>query len=419
VTGTATPTPASDYGAGERGASKRLRRVGAGAALVVVVAVAAFAIDNHLRGGGGRAAGYPDNGVRTSLVTVRRQTLTAQAPFTASLGYAGSYTVTNQAGGDATGSTSTTGATGAAAAASGTFTSLPRIGETVTQGRVLYRVDGAPVVLLYGATPAYRSLSEGMTGADVAELNADLVRLGYATRTELDPHSDAFGWETALAVEKLQLHLGLAGTGTLELGQAVFLPAAARVTSLLVTLGAPAVAGDAVLATTSTWREVSIALDPADEAEVKVGDHVTITLPDGRTTPGVVSSVGKVAGVASSSASSSSGSAPGGGGSGSASGSAPTIAVLVRPTRPRATGSWDQAAVTVTVTTAVVRHVLAVPVDALLALAGGGYAVEVASADGVHRLVPVTLGLFDDATSRVQVSGAGLQPGQQVVVPGQ
>ena len=57
------------------------------------------------------------------------------------------------------------------------------------------------------------------------------------------------------------------------------------------------------------------------------------------------------------------------------------------------------------------------PVDALLAQAGGGYAVEVVGADGIHRLVPVTLGLFDDADGLVQVTGTGLAAGQQVVVP--
>ena len=58
-----------------------------------------------------------------------------------------------------------------------------------------------------------------------------------------------------------------------------------------------------------------------------------------------------------------------------------------------------------------------VPVDALLALAGGGYALEVVGAHGVHHLEAVSLGLFDDADGLVQVSGAGLGAGQQVVVP--
>jgi hypothetical protein len=58
-----------------------------------------------------------------------------------------------------------------------------------------------------------------------------------------------------------------------------------------------------------------------------------------------------------------------------------------------------------------------VPVNALLALAGGGYAVEIVDAAGVHRLVPVSLGLFDDGQGLVQVSGSRLRAGQRIVVP--
>jgi len=58
-----------------------------------------------------------------------------------------------------------------------------------------------------------------------------------------------------------------------------------------------------------------------------------------------------------------------------------------------------------------------VPVNALLALAGGGYAIEVVGAAGVHRLLAVTLGLFDDAAGLVQVNGSGVRAGQRVVVP--
>jgi len=64
-----------------------------------------------------------------------------------------------------------------------------------------------------------------------------------------------------------------------------------------------------------------------------------------------------------------------------------------------------------------VRNALVVPVDALLALSGGGYAVEVAGGDGIHELVPVSLGIFDDADGLVQVSGPGLSAGRRVVVP--
>lgn len=72
---------------------------------------------------------------------------------------------------------------------------------------------------------------------------------------------------------------------------------------------------------------------------------------------------------------------------------------------------------TVDITTASVHDALVVPVDALLALSGGGYALEVAGAHGVHHLVVVTLGIFDDAEGLVQVSGSGLSAGAVVVVP--
>jgi multidrug efflux pump subunit AcrA (membrane-fusion protein) len=73
--------------------------------------------------------------------------------------------------------------------------------------------------------------------------------------------------------------------------------------------------------------------------------------------------------------------------------------------------------VTVTITTAAANNALVVPVDALLAQARGGYAVEVVDPTGVHRLVAVSLGLFDDADGLVQVTGSGLRAGQHVVVP--
>ena len=108
--------------------------------------------------------------------------------------------------------------------ASGTFSQLPAVGQVVRQGHVLYRVSGSPVVLLDGSTPAYRTLANRSTGADVAELNADLVALGDATRAQLSPTSDSFGSATAAGLDKLQAAVGLPQTGTLPLGQAVFEP---------------------------------------------------------------------------------------------------------------------------------------------------------------------------------------------------
>ena len=67
-----------------------------------------------------------------------------------------------------------------------------------------------------------------------------------------------------------------------------------------------------------------------------------------------------------------------------------TVARGIAPDRAAATGRLDQAPVDVSITTATVRNVLAVPVNALVALASGGYAVEEVESSGVHQLVGVS-----------------------------
>jgi uncharacterized membrane protein YgcG len=368
-------------------------------------------------------AGVTDNAYPTSLATTVRRDLSAQTELSGTLGYVGSYTVAYQGGGSA--GSAGSGSSNSGAGSSDTFTWLPAVGQVIRQGRPLYDVNGTPVVLLRGSTPVYRSLSEDLTGGDVAELNTDLVVLGYVTSAEIPAGSDTFTWWTKYGVEKLQAALGVTQTGTLTLGQAVFLPTAALVSSLTASLGGPAQAGSTVLAATSTTRQVSIALDPAQQSEVAVGDKVGIVLPNNQTIAGVISSVGTVATTSSSGGNGGSGSggddSPGSSsdnGSGGGSGSTPTITVLVRPTEAPPTRSWwDQASVNVTVTTATAHNALVVPVDALVALASGGYAVEVVEADGIHKLVPVSLGMFDDADGLVQITSPGLAAGEKVVVP--
>jgi hypothetical protein len=321
----------------------------------------------------------------TTTQTVKRETLSAQTTLSATLGYAGSYTVTVP-GSSSPGSP--------ASGAPETFTWLPRAGRVIRQGQVAYRTDnGVPAYLLYGRVPAWRELAAGMRGADVAQLNRDLVRLGYSGRGYIaGPGWDYFSWDTRYGLEQLQAKLGLAQTGTLPLGQAVFEPRALRVTAVRASLGGAA--SGPVFSATSARHVVSISLDAADQSEVTKGDPVTITLPDGPVTPGVISSVGKVA---------------------TGSGSSAKIIVLVRLRHPGAAGHLDQAPVTVNITTSRVRDVLAVPVAALVARPGG-YAVEVVTGSR-HRLVPVRPGLFDDAAGLVQVTGPGLAAGQRVVVP--
>lgn len=376
---------------------RRRRRSLIAAAVVVVVLVGAcvewtnpdgISLSHPLGHRHHVAAGAHDNAAATSAATVTRRSLSQTASVSGALGYAGTYTVLGQL--------------------HGITTALPAAGQVVRQGQVLYRVDGYPVVLLNGSTPAYRTLAEGATaadvaGPDVAELNHDLVALGYLDKSEVDSARGEFSWATKAGIEKLQKHLGVGQTGQLALGQVVFLPTAARIASTPATLGGPA--AGVVLTASSTTRQVSVDLDAGLQSQVKKGDTVTITLPDNSTTPGVVSSVGEVASTSSSS---------GSGGSGS---STPTVTVQITPTDPHATGTLDPAPVLVAITNATVRNVLVVPVAALLALSSGGYAVEVIGSGGTHHLASVSLGLFDDAAGLVQVSGSGLAAGQHVVVP--
>jgi multidrug efflux pump subunit AcrA (membrane-fusion protein) len=292
-----------------------------------------------------------------------------------------------------------------------TYTWLPQAGQIIKEDQPVCSLTNEPVLLLYGSIPASRAFYVGMSdGADVGELTSDLIALGYGDGLT---QSDHYSTASASAVQRWQAAMGLAPTGEILLGQIVVEPGPIRVTSVTASLGqtlgggsgANPGGGGGVLSATSTARQVSIALDTAQQSEVAVGDHVTITLPNNQVTPGVISSVGSVATTPSSSGLNGSGS------------SNPTITVLVNPTDPAETGTWDEAPVNVTVTTTSVSNALVVPVDALLAQTGGGYAVEVVDSDGIHRLMAVSLGLFDDADGLVQITGSNLAVGQRVTVP--
>ncbi|GGZ64625.1 peptidoglycan-binding protein [Streptomyces inusitatus] len=323
------------------------------------------------------AASSQDTATNTAKVT--KGTLSSRTQQNGTLGYAGSYDVVNKA--------------------SGTVTRVPAVGQVIRQGKPLYWVDGEPVILLKGArTPVYRALERGDEGEDVKQLNAALVELGYATDEQIDPDSDYFSRQTRWALKKLQDDVGVEETGKLSLGQALFLPVdEIRVTSVDAVIGGSAAPGKPIIQGSSTGRQVTVELNASQQSDVKVGDKVTITMPDDTSTPGVVSSVGKVAKQGENKT---------------------TIDVTIKPTKPKVTGRLDKAPVQVAIVSDTVKDVLSVPVDALLALAGGGYAVEVVKADRTTELIPVETRLFDGSAGRVEVSGDRLRAGQDVVVPG-
>lgn len=387
-TTTTAPGPRVPPPRGPRGWARHRRgRPLAGLVVLVLLAAAGAWGSGAFSTQPGQATGVSDNGYPTSITTISEGALSSQTSTDGTLQYTtpggSEYSVVNQA--------------------SGTFSKLPRAGAVFSRGQVLYRISNDPVILLYGNTPVYRTLSEGDSGPDVRELNRNLVALGYATRSQLDPASDYFSYQTRYALERAQQKLGEEQTGSLSEGQAVFLPGQARISAVSAILGTSARPGSTVMQATSTSRQVVVNLDASEQSEIKIGDQVQITLPDGQTTPGVVSSIGT---IASSPANNSSGPGP----------SSPTLPVYIALKHPQAAGNLDQAPVTVEITTGEVRDALFVPVDALLAFSGGGYAVETVGAHGVHKLVAVTLGTFDDAAGNVQITGE-VQAGERIVVP--
>ncbi|HEY4377980.1 MAG TPA: peptidoglycan-binding domain-containing protein, partial [Acidimicrobiales bacterium] len=121
----------------------------------------------------------------------------------------------------------------------GTFTWLPEPGTTVGLGQQLFRVDDLPVLELWGTLPVYRAMFEGMSGADVAQLNVSLRWLGVL---RVDP-KDTFTSATSAAVKRWQKRVGLAPTGVVDLGRVVFTSAPVRVASVHPQLGDAASAG--------------------------------------------------------------------------------------------------------------------------------------------------------------------------------
>ncbi len=448
----------SDLGPASGGARRRTLAI---VGLVLVVAVVVVIVTDPFGGPGKSTGGVVDNATATSLATVRSRSLSSQTQVSGTLGYAGSSsirvasgtapTAVQQAGQQVT-SAETMLASATATLASDTQ-ALKGHQATLTAARAKEQVDcageGAAEAASANSSPGSENDSPGAGGsscssdvqavssaqqsatAAAAKVTADSSQVSSAEKQLASAQSNlstARSAETvygqtstftklpsvgqvisrgqtlyAISGRPVMLLYGSPATRRLPLGSVVFEPGPVRVTSVTPTVGATVMPGP-VLAITSTARQVKIALDASQQASVKVGDQVTITLPDNQTTPGRITYVSSVA------------TSPSGSGKAGEEESAPTVEVLATPTDPGATGHLDQAPVNVEITTERVENVLAVPVDALLALAGGGYAVEVAEGR-VHRLEAVTVGLFDDAEGVVQVSGQGLSAGQRVVVP--
>ncbi|AIY19327.2 Putative peptidoglycan binding domain 1 [Pimelobacter simplex] len=314
-------------------------------------------------------------------VTVEQGALRQSIQLTGTLGYGSPRTVTGT--GD------------------GIVTWLPSAGVTVARGRQLYRVDDAPVVLFYGDLPLYRELAEPAPpekpaddapppppaqpqhGNDVDLVARNLAELGfYDGATEDATYSGSLvsavrAWQSAQDEEP---------TGVLGPGNVLVSTGAVRVDSLTAQVGDPA--ATAVLSVTTTARVLTLDLAETDTTDVVPGRKVRVTLGDGTVVRTKVQHVGKP--------------------TPSDDGRPATVPVLVRPTRVGSLAGAESGPVTAVLVTAARHDVRYVPVTALLALAGGGYALE--RPDGT--LVPVEIGMVADGEVEVD----GIEAGASVVV---
>jgi peptidoglycan hydrolase-like protein with peptidoglycan-binding domain len=350
------------------------------AVLLLVVAAALF-------GGGVLAARLsqvpaaspsPAPASRATTAVVTRKTLQVQAALSGTLGYAGSISVSGNL--------------------PGVLTWVPDLGSVIARGGELYEVDGSrKAILMYGDRPQWRALRYGVSnGKDIEQLEKNLQSLGYAPASmAVDQHWDR---TTTTVVKKWQKAAGLPVDGVVDLGEIVFLTGPIRITSASA-LGA---SGGEVLHGTTVQRVVAVSLDATRRSLVSEAQAVTVSLPGGTTAAGHVTQIGKVATSSS------------GGTSGAGAGAA-TIDVTISLDDAAAAPDLDQAPVVVRIVTASRPNVLAVPVNALVALAEGGYALEVVGAGGATHYVGVQLGLFDSGW--VELTSGDVHEGDRVVVP--
>lgn len=379
------------------------RRVALAVALpaAAVAAVAAIVLVSGERPGGRSPAAGAQ---RTATAVVARRTLVDRAQIDGTLGYAGERPAMDRLG--------------------GTLTWLPRAGAVVRPGERLLAVDGEPVVLMDGGIPAWRTLASGVSdGADVQQLERGLAALGYDPGTV----DASFTAATAAAVRAWQEALGLPETGRVELGRVAFLPGPRRIARVDASLGSGgggggggssptadgggddpsadddgAGAATKVLTTTSTVRVVTADLGAADQQLARLGTAALVALPDGRRVRGRVIRVGTVV-------------TDGGDEEAGDGGGDPTLPLTIRLRSTRAARRLDEAPVAVELTRTTRRDVLAVPVAALFARSGGGYAVRVVRAGGATATVSVQPGLFADGW--VEIADGSVREGDRVQVP--
>lgn len=273
----------------------------------------------------------------------------------------------------------------------GTITGLPARGAVVAAGQELFRIDDRPVILFTGTLPMWRSFGEGMEdGPDVKQLEQNLTALGFFDR---EPDEE-FAWSTIAAIQKWQKAVGLDVTGSIELGRIVFSPTDLRVGDVKAKIGDQASA--AILSVSGTAKSISVSVDPNLSSVAVAGSAVIVVLPNGAEAPGTILSAGAPVETDDG-----------------MGGKKLKLPLIVALDDPALGDGFDNVSVSVVISRTTREDALLVPVLALLAQAGGGFAVEVM--DGPKsRMVTVKLGVFADGM--VEVTGGKLKVGDKVVV---
>ncbi len=165
--------------------------------------------------------------------------------------------------------------------ASGTVTGVSvSPGDEVSQGAILYRVDQRPVVIAQGDVPMYRDIGVDARGADVRQLQQLLKDLGFYT-LEVD---GVVRWGTMQAIMAWQKELGVAQSGSVEVGDVIFVPKLPTRVSLdgeKVKRGLTLSGGEQVVSVLPDSPAFSVAVTEAQAGMVATGTRVEITNPDG------------------------------------------------------------------------------------------------------------------------------------------
>src|SRR5215472_12996 len=321
-------------------------------------------------------------------------------------------------------------------------------GRAVSNGEKLAEIDGEPMFALAGRVPAWRDITPGESGPDVAELQKALASLGYYTGGDTQGF---FGTATQDAVSLYYEHLGYTppASGGVPLTDVIFLPSLpARVIAVNGAKGQQPGQPFLELAARGSLA-LTGELPPAYAGQVKTGLKVKIfdevtgihaagTIADLGTAT-TIAPVGAIVNVGGGSVSAGSAGSTGAGstgsgiagsgsagtagscssGSGANPGAPPFIPLTVQPSRPLP-AALNGENVLVTVETGQTEGpALTVPVAAIVTTGSGTSYVTVAGAHGKQTQVRVTPGIAENGYVQVTPVTAGkLAAGARVVVSG-